>query len=110
MIQLSTRFNQNHTPFPYTTLCRTRNCVAIPGNYSRPTSRWNFFPDVVSKLHDGNVFVIEAKGRVVDYDREKDNIGRRTAELSGGKMRFVMLWQDDQDGRDVATQIRAALS
>lgn len=87
-----------------------RNGEAMPGNYSLPTSKGNFFPDFVAKLRDGSVFVIEAKGRVDEYDREKDNIGRRTAEVSGGKMRFVMVWQDDKDGRDVATQIRAALA
>ncbi|HEV7232737.1 MAG TPA: DEAD/DEAH box helicase family protein [Sphingorhabdus sp.] len=86
-----------------------RNGEVSPGNYSIPTSKGNFFPDFVAKLHDGRVFVIEAKGRVDDYDREKDNIARQTAECSGGRMLFVTLWEDDKERRDIMTQLRKVL-
>lgn len=84
-----------------------RNGETLPGNYSLPTSRGNFFPDFVAKMRDGRVLIVEAKGRADEYDREKDNIGRRTAEVSGGRVAFVTVWQDDRDRRDVATQIAA---
>ena len=87
-----------------------RNGETAPGNYSLPTSRGNFYPDFVAKLDGGRVFVIEAKGRTDEYDREKDNIGRRAAEASGGTMLFVTIWQDDARGRSVAVQIDAALN
>jgi type III restriction enzyme len=86
-----------------------RNGTTEPDNYWLPTSRGKFFPDVVAKLRDGTILVVEPKGRADDHDREKDNIGRRTAEASGGRMRFVMVWQDDRQGRDVLTQVRAVM-
>jgi type III restriction enzyme len=86
-----------------------RNSTTEPDNYWLPTSRGKFFPDMVAKLRDGSVLVVEPKGRTDDYDREKDNIGRRTAEASHGRMRFVMVWQDDPQGRDIVSQITAAL-
>lgn len=87
-----------------------RNGETAPGNYSLPTSRGNFYPDFLAKLRDGGLLAVEAKGRADQYDREKDNIGRRTAEASGGTIRYVTVWQEDSKGRDVATQIRTALS
>lgn len=87
-----------------------RNGTTEPDNYWLPTSRGKFFPDLVAKLRDGTILVVEPKGRTDEYDREKDNIGRKTAETSGGRMRFVMVWQDDPQGRDAATQIKAALA
>lgn len=87
-----------------------RNGDRAPGNYWLPTSRGNFFPDFVAKLHDGRLFVIEAKGRTDEYDREKDNIGHATAKASGGTLLFATLWENDAERRDVATQLRAALT
>jgi type III restriction enzyme len=86
-----------------------RNGTTEPDNYWLPTSRGKFFPDMVAKLKDGSILVVEPKGRTDDYDREKDNIGRRTAEASGGRMRFVMVWQEDSARRDILTQIRTVL-
>lgn len=86
-----------------------RNGDASPGNYALPTSRGNFFPDFVAKLKDGRTFVIEAKGRTDEYDREKDNIGKRTAEVSDGRLLYVTIWQNDSQGRDIAAQLRAVL-
>jgi type III restriction enzyme len=86
-----------------------RNGTTEPDNYWLPTSRGKFFPDIVAKLNDGRILVIEPKGRADEYDAEKDNIGRRTAEASGGRMRFVTVRQDDRQGRDILTQIRAVL-
>lgn len=87
-----------------------RNGESLPGNYALPTSRGNFFPDFVAKLRDGRAFVIEAKGRVDDYDREKDSVGRRAAGASEGRLLFVTVWQDDPQGRDIAAQLRAVLT
>jgi type III restriction enzyme len=84
-----------------------RNGTTEPDNYWLPTSRGKFFPDMVAKLRDGSVLVVEPKGRTDDYDREKDNVGRRIAEASGGRMRFVMVWQEDRTHRDVVAQIEA---
>lgn len=86
-----------------------RNGESLPGNYSLPTSRGNFFPDFVAKLKDGRLFAIEYKGRADDYDREKDNIGKRAAEASGGKLLFVTVWENDNRGRDILAQLRSAL-
>jgi type III restriction enzyme len=87
-----------------------RNLERAPG-YSLPTSKGRFYPDFVAELDDGRVFVIEYKGRVDAYDREKDNIGKRFAEASSGKLRFVTVWEKEPDarGRDIRTQLMDAL-
>ena len=87
-----------------------RNGTTEPDNYWLPTSRGKFFPDIVAKLTDGTILVVEPKGRSDEYDKEKDNIGRRTAEASGGRMRFVTVWQDDRKGRDILTQVQVVLA
>lgn len=60
-------------------------------------------------MTDGRLLVVEAKGRADEYDLEKDNIGRRAAEASGGRLRFVTVWQEDRQGRDAQAQIAAVL-
>lgn len=86
-----------------------RNGELLPGNYALPTSRGNFFPDFVARLDDGRLLLVEAKGRSDEYDCEKDNIGRRAAEVSDGRLAFVTVWQNDDAGRSVQQQIAAAL-
>lgn len=87
-----------------------RNGESAPGNYSLPTSRGNFFPDFVGKMEDGRLLVVEAKGRVDEYDREKDNVGKRAAEVSAGRIVFATIWQDDPQDRDPGAQLRAVLT
>jgi type III restriction enzyme len=86
-----------------------RNGATAPGNYSIPVAGGNFYPDMVAKLQDGRLFVIEPKGRVDETDLEKERVGLKFAEASGGRVRFVMVRQNDPNGRDAAAQIRAAL-
>jgi type III restriction enzyme len=87
-----------------------RNGEVLPGNYCFPTTRGNFFPDFVAKLRDGRLLIAEAKGRTDDYDKEKDNIGTKAAETSGGKVLFLTIWENDAQQRDIGTQIAAILN
>jgi type III restriction enzyme len=69
-----------------------RNLERRPEAFSLPTSTDRFYPDFVAELADGGLFVVEYKGadRLSNDDtREKDNIGRRWAERSGGRCRFL---------------------
>jgi type III restriction enzyme len=87
-----------------------RNGVTAPDNYSIPIGSGNFYPDLVAKLKDGRLFLIEPKGRVDETDIEKEKVGRRFAEASGGKVLFAMIRQNDPQGHSPGTQIRAALA
>jgi type III restriction enzyme len=86
-----------------------RNGERAPGNYALAYSSGHFFPDFVAKLHDGRVFLIEAKGRTDDRDREKDNVGRRVAEASAGRLLYVTVWEDQERERSIEDQIRSVL-
>lgn len=86
-----------------------RNGETAPDNYALVIAGGRFFPDFVAKLRDGRTFVIEAKGRVDEKDHEKDNVGRRYAEASVGRMLYVTLWQNDAQRRDIQAQLRDAL-
>lgn len=86
-----------------------RNIVGGPNSYAIPYSGGNFYPDFVAELEDGRRFVIEHKGRMDDSDKEKDNVGRRMAEMSGGKLLFLMTFKTDSQGRNVGGQLRRAL-
>jgi type III restriction enzyme len=86
-----------------------RNGVTAPDNYSIPIGGGNFYPDMVAKLKNGRLLVIEPKGRVDEMDLEKERVGQKFAAASGGKVKFVLIRQNDPQGRDVATQVRAVL-
>ena len=86
-----------------------RNIVGGPNSYAIPCSGGNFYPDFVAELEDGRRFVIEHKGRMDDSDKEKDNVGRRMAEMSGGRLLFLMTFKTDPVGRNVGSQLRGAL-
>ena len=77
--------------------------------YAIPYSDGNFYPDFVAELEDGRRFVIEHKGRMDDTDKEKDNVGRRMAEMSGGRLLFLMTFKTDSADRNVGAQLRGAL-
>jgi type III restriction enzyme len=87
-----------------------RNIVGGPNSYSIPYSGGNFYPDFVAELVDGRRFVIEHKGRMDDSDKEKDNVGRRFAEKSGGRLLFLMTFKSDAVGRNVNVQLREAMA
>lgn len=86
-----------------------RNIVGGLNSYAIPYSGGNFHPDFVAELEDGRQFIIEHKGRMDDADREKDNVGRRMAEMSAGKLLFLMTFKSDPAGRDVTGQLRYVL-
>lgn len=70
-----------------------RNGVGNPGvSFSLPTATDLFYPDFVAEMNDGRVLVVEYKRErdlSNDDTREKDNIGKRWAERSGGSCYFV---------------------
>ena len=86
-----------------------RNIVGGANSYAIPYSDGNFYPDFVAELEDGRRLVIEHKGRMDDSDKEKDNVGRRMAEMSGRRLLFLMTFKTDSVGRNVGAQLRGAL-
>lgn len=76
--------------------------------YRLPTATDYFYPDFVAELTDGRQLVIEYKGEAYktnDDSKEKNNIGLKAEELSGGKLLFLMAVLKDEKGRDVKAQI-----
>lgn len=76
--------------------------------YRLPTATDYFYPDFVAELHDGRQLVIEYKGEAYktnDDSKEKNNIGLKAEEMSGGKLLFLMAVLKDEQGRDVRAQI-----
>lgn len=86
-----------------------RNGVTAPDSYSIPVGDGNFFPDMVAKLKDGRLMILEPKGRVDERDLMKEQVATKFAAESQGKVLFAMIRQNDPHGRDVATQIGAVL-
>ncbi|WP_165321696.1 DEAD/DEAH box helicase [Rhizorhabdus phycosphaerae] len=82
-----------------------RNVDRAPGAYRLPTSTDFFYPDFVAELKDGRQLVIEYKGRLDDDSAEKNNIGLKAEETSGGKLLFLMAVKQDDAGRGVTEQI-----
>ena len=78
-----------------------------------PTHTDNFYPDFVAKLKNGLICVIEYKGAHLasnDDTKEKDMLGRLWADKSGGRCRFLMATAKDEQGRDLAAQVREILN
>ena len=82
-----------------------RNVDRTYGAYRLPTATDYFYPDFVAELNDGRQLVIEYKGRLDDDSTEKDNIGLKAEETSGGKLLFLMAVKRDAAGRGVTEQI-----
>lgn len=82
-----------------------RNVDRTHGAYRLPTSTDYFYPDFVAELEDGRQLVIEYKGRLDADSIEKNNIGLKAEETSGGKLLFLMAVKRDEAGRDVREQI-----
>jgi len=72
-----------------------------------PTSSDKFYPDFVAQLDDGRILVVEYKGEHLKNNPdtlEKTAVGRVWAKTSGHV--FLMAFKQDDQGRDVATQVR----
>ena len=82
-----------------------RNVDRTYGAYRLPTATDYFYPDFVAELSDGRQLVIEYKGRLDEDSAEKDNIGLKAEETSGGKLLFLMAVKRDAAGRGVTEQI-----
>lgn len=78
-----------------------------------PTSRQRTYPDFVAKLKDGRLFVIEYKGGdrfSSDQEKEKRLVGELWAARSNGKGLYLMAQKTDDRGRDIRTQLLAAMA
>ena len=76
------------------------------------THQDKFYPDLVVKRRDGGILVVEYKGKVYetnDDSKEKDMLGRRWAEETGGQCQFLMALKKDAAGRDVWGQLDEVL-
>jgi len=82
-----------------------RNVDSTPGAYRLPTATDYFYPNFVAELNNGRQLVIEYKGRRDGGAAEKDNMGLKAEETSGGKMLFLMAVKRDAAGRGVTEQI-----
>jgi type III restriction enzyme len=77
-----------------------------------PTSSGRFYPDFVIERDDGVLCVVEYKGahlRDAPREIEKAQVGGVWAERSGGRCRFAMVFLVDDQGRNVAQQLAAAI-
>lgn len=76
-----------------------RNVDRTYGAYRLPTATDYFYPDFVAELTEGRQLVIEYKRRLDDDSAEKDYIGLKAEETSGGKLLFLMAVKRDAAGR-----------
>lgn len=81
-------------------------------NHPEAISTWReyigwdlFYPDFVAELQDGRQLLIEYKGRLDEDSAEKDSIGLKAEETSGGKLLFLMAVKRDAAGRGVTEQM-----
>lgn len=82
-----------------------RNVDRAAGAYRLPTAKNYFYPDFIAELKDGRQLIVEYKGRMDQTDIQKNNIGLKAEEQSGGKLLFLMALEMDEAGRDVTAQI-----
>lgn len=71
-----------------------RNTSRQPHSFWLQTSSDKFYPDFLTRLHDGRVLVVEYKGGYIattDDSKEKKLIGELWADRSGGKGLFLMI-------------------
>lgn len=72
-----------------------------------------FYPDFVALLEDGRTLVVEYKGHHLENNPDelaKREIGELWAKRSGGRCLFLWAVARDHLGRDVRTQLRAAIT
>jgi len=75
-----------------------------------PTSTDKFYPDFVVQLDDGRLLIVEYKGEHLKDNAdtvEKTAVGKAWAKASGNV--FLMAFKQDDQGRDVAAQLRLVL-
>ena len=73
-----------------------------------PTSTDYIYPDFVAELVDGRVLAVEYKGepyKTNDDSREKQQVGYRWEQSSGGRCLFLLAVELDEQGRDVFRQL-----
>jgi len=78
-----------------------------------PTATDYFYPDFIAELDDGRVLAVEYKGepyKTNDDSREKNQIGYRWEQSSGGRCLFLFAVKTDEAGRDVFTQLAHKLA
>lgn len=61
-------------------------------SFKLPLAKGWFYPDFVTMLDDGRIFVIEYKGaHLVEHSQQKNNVGQLWEEKSNGKGLFLMV-------------------
>jgi type III restriction enzyme len=78
-----------------------------------PRAVGKFHPDFVALLNDGTLFVVEYKGaHLTDMPRtlEAQNIGELWESISNGRCRFIIVVKEDEQGRDMRSQMLEKLS
>ena len=78
-----------------------------------PTATDYFYPDFVAELVDGRVLAVEYKGepyKTNDDSREKQQVGHRWEQSSGGRCLFLFAVERDGGGRDVFQQVSHKLA
>jgi type III restriction enzyme len=89
-----------------------RNLVH-PSQFWMPTSKQRTYPDFVTKLKDGRLFVIEYKGSdrySSDQETEKRMVGELWAKSSKSKGLYMMVQKTDDTGRNVREQLLAVIN
>jgi type III restriction enzyme len=84
-----------------------RNLDYPPG-FSLPTSRQNFYPDFLVKLHDGRVAVVEYKGkhfRNEPIEVEKRAVGQLWSRKSNGAHPFDFVFKVGDRGESIKQQL-----
>ncbi|MGC8703679.1 MAG: DEAD/DEAH box helicase [Thiomonas sp.] len=77
-----------------------------------PTATDYFYPDFVAELTDGRILAVEYKGQpyaTSDDSGEKRQVGHQWESSSGGRCLFLFAVNRDEQGRDVAGQLRDKL-
>lgn len=70
-------------------------------------------PDFVAELTDGRLLAVESKGepyKTNDDSREKQQVGHRWEQSSGGRCLFLFAVERDGQGRDVFQQLAHKLA
>ena len=77
-------------------------------SFRLPLANGWFYPDFVVELIDGRMLVIEYKGdayKTNDDSRDKNNVGKLWAEKGGENCLFLMVVEQDEQGRNVYQQL-----
>lgn len=84
-----------------------RNIESSSYSFRLSVPTGNFYPDFIVQLEDGRLLVIEYKGAQIlgtPDTHDKELVGKRWEEASGGSCLFLLARKDDK-GLDVAQQI-----